>query len=89
MVFLAAFAGSEYASAIQDFSSKFEEKEVFHGYLGSWKGWKGGNGYACGADMKYEDKKEVGDDVGGTGIILKFCDYNDWSKQTDVTLFFW
>merc|ERR1712038_1558956 len=61
-----------------------EDITVYSGNWGGWKSWqqipyKGY--YACGAELRVEDKQGLGDDSAANGLKLRFCNYDQWNKQ--------
>jgi len=66
------------------------ENIVIHeGLWGEWKDWKDidSNGmYACGAELRSEDRQGAGDDSAANGLRLKYCGLSDWriQKQQEI-----
>ena len=60
---------------------------IFTGDWGDWKKWETTSKvrhFACGANLQYEALG--GDDTTANGLMLRFCNLEDWNSQTDQTI---
>jgi len=54
---------------------------------GNWGNWLGDTSgppgyYACGAQLRSENNQGGGDDTAANGLIIKWCQYNNWNRNT-------
>lgn len=60
-----------------------EDITVYDGVWGVWKPWVKNRGrgiYACGAELRFEDKHK-GDESAANGLQFKYCGLSDWNDQ--------
>jgi len=58
---------------------------IYSGIWGEWQDeWQGDDAigyYICGAAVRYDDSRVIGDETGANGLRLTYCDLNDWNMQ--------
>merc|ERR1712156_583816 len=73
--------------AFRDYSIG-SEVSLYDGNWGTWSGFQdlGPNWYVCGASLRVEADQGSGDDTAANGLILWYCDADDWYNQQSAVI---
>lgn len=82
-----------------DVEQGVDDKRIDYGnqdvniYSGLWGEWKpmvkseDGGMYACGAQIRFEDRQGGGDDTAANGLRLQYCGLHDWRLQNAKSIY--